>query len=84
MAKGAKLCPFYMGQKCISGLCEFFLEFKNITKDGQEIKYHQCVFVKLPLLLIENRIEIEKLVRTMSVLVNIFSSVAEKEKQENK
>jgi hypothetical protein len=78
-AKGVKSCPFYLGSACISDACEFFLEFVTInSQTGQRMKYHQCVFVKTPLLMIELREEISK-------LVSIFYQTAKKEtEKENK
>lgn len=74
--KGARQCPFLLGQKCLGGLCEFFLEFVNINdKTGEKTEYHQCAFVKTPLLLIELREE-------MSKLVYVFRKAEAEEKEE--
>ena len=52
--KGARQCPFMMGQKCIGQFCEHFMEFKTINDKTQaETSYWRCVHVQIPLLLIE-------------------------------
>ena len=52
--KGARQCPFLLGQKCIGCLCEFFMEYKTVDDITQkEFKYYRCSFVQMPLLLIE-------------------------------
>lgn len=73
--KGARQCPYLIGAKCLGGMCEFFLEFYNVDNKGEKVKYHQCAIIKTPLLLIELRQEISK-------LVSIFYQTAAKEKQE--
>ncbi len=52
-AKDIKQCPFLLGSKCISGMCEHFMEWKHVNKDGSEFNYHRCAFKEIPLLLIE-------------------------------
>lgn len=52
--KGARQCPYLMGQKCIGQMCEFFMEFKNINDiTKEEFTYYRCAIVQTPLLLIE-------------------------------
>ena len=73
--KGARQCPFLIGAKCLGGMCEFFLEFVNSDlQTGKQIKYHQCTIIKTPLLLIELRQEISK-------LVDIFRSAKAEDKK---
>ena len=52
--KGARQCPFMMGQKCIGEFCEHFMEFKSVNeKTGTETSFWRCAHVQLPLLIIE-------------------------------
>lgn len=51
--KGARACPFLLGQKCLGELCEHFLEFKTISDNGKEFPFWRCAHVQLPLLIIE-------------------------------
>jgi len=75
-AKGVKTCPFYLGANCIADACEFFLKFVNINYEAkQKTEYYQCAFAKIPLLLIELREEISK-------LVYIFTKVEAEDKKE--
>ena len=62
--KGAKQCPFLIGQKCIGGMCEFFMEFDTTdAKTGEKLfTYHRCSFVQTPLLLIEVARELRKII----------------------
>ena len=60
--KGARQCPFLLGNKCLGIMCEHFMEFKNVDdKTGKEMSFGRCAFVQMPLLLIELRESIEKL-----------------------
>lgn len=54
--QGARICPIIQ-KKCLGKFCEFFLEFN--TKDGQ--KFSRCAYVASPLLVLETKMEIEKL-----------------------
>lgn len=52
--KGAKSCPFLIGQKCLGGLCEMFMEFKSVNAETKkEFSYFRCAFVQMPLLICE-------------------------------
>jgi hypothetical protein len=52
--KGARSCPFLVGNKCLGAFCEMMMEFKSIDeKTKKEVPYHRCAFVQTPLLLIE-------------------------------
>jgi len=52
--KGAKACPFLIGQKCIGGLCEHFQKY-SFTNDTTKktTEYYRCAFNQTPQLLIE-------------------------------
>ena len=51
--KDVKQCPYLMGSKCITDMCEHFMEWKHINKDGSEFKYFRCLHKELPMLMIE-------------------------------
>ena len=62
--KGARQCPFLLGQKCIGCLCEFFMEYKTVEDTtGKEFKYYRCSFVQIPMLLIEMNNNIRRLLK---------------------
>ena len=64
--KGARQCPYLLGQKCLGQLCEHFMEFKNINDvTKEEVRYWRCAHVQTPLLLIE-------LIQTIRHLTNII------------
>lgn len=65
--KGARTCPLLLGQKCLGSFCEFFMELKNISDDGKEIKFWRCAYVETPLLLIELCQNIRKLTEILNV-----------------
>lgn len=64
--KGARQCPFMVGQKCIGEFCEHFMEFKTTnTKTGQEVNYWRCAHVQTPLLIIELNRNIRALIEKL-------------------
>ena len=64
--KGAKQCPFLLGQKCLGVMCEQFMEFKTVnSKTGENFTYWRCSFVQTPLLIIELNRNIVALMEAM-------------------
>ncbi len=52
--KGARQCPFLLGQKCLGEFCELFMELKSINQETkQETKFYRCAILETPLLIIE-------------------------------
>ncbi len=76
--KGARACPFLVGQKCIGGLCELFGEYQNITPEGKKMTYHRCNINQTTNLLIENanltRQLIQEQRQTQKLLIAIYES----------
>ena len=54
--QGARICPLIQ-KKCLGKFCEFFLEFK----DRSGTPFSRCAYVASPLLVLETKLEIEKL-----------------------
>lgn len=63
--KDARICPLIQ-KKCIGKFCEFFLEFKD--REGKS--FSRCAYVASPLLILETKLEVEK-------LQNIVLTIAE-------
>ena len=51
--KGARQCPFLLGQKCIGALCEHFQKYTSFNQEGKRFDYYRCVHVQIPRLQIE-------------------------------
>ena len=52
--KGARQCPFMLGDKCLGQMCEHFMEFKTINNvTGETFSFFRCAHVQLPLLIME-------------------------------
>ena len=51
--KGARQCPFLMGEKCIGAACEQFMELNITNKKGIKEKIFRCSIVETPLMLME-------------------------------
>ncbi len=54
--QGARICPLIQ-KKCMGKFCEFFIEFK----DRSGTPFSRCAYVASPLLVLETKLEIEKL-----------------------
>lgn len=74
--KGARGCPDLMGSKCIGSLCEKFLKFTTTDEKGKVQEFHRCADIQTPLLIIELRDEVSKLValsnQTNALLVELI------------
>lgn len=68
--EGARICPLIQ-KKCLGRFCEFFLEFN--TKEGN--KYCRCAYVSTPLMILETKIEIEKLQNIILTIAEAASGV---------
>jgi hypothetical protein len=64
--KGARACPVLLGQKCIGGMCEFFMKINTVDKDGIKSEVFRCAIVETPLMLIELTQEIRNLTATLN------------------
>lgn len=66
-AKVAKACPFLLGQKCITGLCDLFMEFTNTNLEtGEKKPFFNCAIRQLVLTQMETNqrlIEITNLLK---------------------
>lgn len=81
--KGARSCPFIMGQKCLGIMCEFFAEYETFPdKNGNSKTYHRCNINQTPILILELLNETRKGNQLLEILTGIFTQTAEKEKQE--
>ena len=73
--KGARSCPFLVGNKCLGQFCELFLEFKNIdSQTRKEFIYHRCAFVQTPLLIIELNRNIRELKEALDANAKVDST----------
>jgi hypothetical protein len=53
-AKGTRQCPFLMGARCISGMCEHWTEFRSLNHEtGNATPYWKCSHAAIPNLIIE-------------------------------
>lgn len=68
--QGARICPLIQ-KKCLGKFCEFFLEFN--TREGQ--KFSRCAYVASPLLVLETKLEIEKLQHIVLTIAEAASGV---------
>ena len=59
--KGARQCPFLMGQKCIGQMCELFIQLYSSDDEGNKKEFWRCAIVEIPVLLIELNETIRKL-----------------------
>ena len=59
--KGARQCPYLLGQKCIGNLCEHFVKYTATDKEGRQVVYWRCVHTQMPKLMIELISEIREL-----------------------
>ncbi len=65
--KGAKSCPFLMGQKCIGMMCEHFSEYGSTNLEtGAQTTYYRCDHKQTPQLLIELNSNIMNLVKALN------------------
>lgn len=65
---GARTCPLLLGQKCIGPLCEFFVKYDELKRDGTVRSYHRCVFVQAVSMQIEGNDLLRVLVDKLDVL----------------
>lgn len=64
--KGARACPYLMGQKCLGVMCEFFREYVSTDlATNKKSRFHRCSLIEQQTLLIEVRDSINRLIKVM-------------------